>query len=275
MKLIPDIRLGNGNTPLLFSHANAYHPLCYNKFLSSLDIKYTIFAPLHRPLWQKEIVRLQNWDLFVNDLIDYCDQQNISNIDAIGHSLGAVCLWKAKLKRPDLIGRLVMIDPVILPKRLVRFNRFMPFYLKKKIVPIIKRAINRRMFWPTQEEIVNHYKRVSVFKSFHPDSFQDFMQHGFVQHSMEGHTLAFSREWESRIYGGVENVWKFMQKDIQNATIIRAEYSDVIDEHTWKIMPAQMPNVTFIQMQGVTHMLPMEKPEELATLVTDILARPV
>ena len=275
MKFIPDIRLGKGNTPLLFSHANAYHPLCYNKFLSSLDIKYTIFAPLHRPLWQKEIVRIQNWDLFVNDLIDYCDQQSISNIDAIGHSLGAVCLWKAKLKRPDLIGRLVMIDPVILPKRLVRFNRFMPFGLKKRIVPIIKRAINRRMFWPTQEGIENHYKRVSVFKSFHPDSFHDFMQHGFVQHSKEGHTLAFSREWESRIYGGVENVWKFMNKGIQNATIIRAEYSDVIDEHTWKIMPTLMPNVNYIQMPGVTHMLPMEKPEELATLVTDILTRPV
>ncbi|HMP31557.1 MAG TPA: alpha/beta hydrolase [Saprospiraceae bacterium] len=264
------ITFGNSDkTPTLLLHANAYNPYMYEEFISYLGLAYVI-APLHRPLWDDKVPHLKDWNIFMEDLIIFMDQHNLKKINAIGHSLGAIAIMKASVLRPDLFNKIVLIDPVMLPEEKVRWVRYLPFKLKVKLRPIIKIASLRRNHWPSREDAHKHLISKSVFKKLKPSIFDTFINKGIVPDDKNGgFKLAFPREWEAMIYASPENIWKFIFHSTSQIAIIKAEHSDVISQESWQKLEKLPPNFIRIEMPDVAHLIPFEKPDELARLIID------
>lgn len=267
------VKLGDNNAaPLLLYHANAYTPEMYLPFANSLS-PFDITALKQRPLWDKKVQQIKDWTIFTQDLIDFCDENNIKNINAVGHSLGAVAIWKASVLRPDLFDRIVLIDPVILPEETVRWVSMVPYKLKERIRPIIKIASLRRNKWVTKEEARSHLSSKGVFKKFDPEVFDLFIEYGIIEDGYGAYTLAFPREWEAMIYASPENTWKFIKKTTHDILIVRAEHSNVISPESWSKLMKQNSRNKYLQMEDVGHLIPFEKPKEIALLVNEFLKR--
>ena len=265
------IQLGNPNgKKILLVHANAYTPEMYNYFISILG-DYHVIAPRHRPLWQREANKIKDWDIFCRDLVLFMDEHKISNIDAIGHSLGAVSIWKASWKRPDLFNKIILVDPVVIPEELVRWMSLVPYKIKERIRPIIKIASLRKTSWSSREEAHAHLGSKSVFKRFVPEIFDTYIQTGVIPDGNGRYTLAFPREWEARIYSSPENTWKFMGKIDKQIHVIRAEHSNVINDETWEKMKAKNKINNYIFMPQAGHLVPFEDPLRLADIIIQLL----
>jgi pimeloyl-ACP methyl ester carboxylesterase len=268
------ITFGQKNeNPILLLHANAYNPYMYDELVEALGNPYVI-APMHRPLYDHRVTTISDWSIFADDLIVFMDSHNLKNLRVIGHSLGGIALWKASTKRPDLFKSLVLIDPVILPEDVVKWVKFLPFVLKKRIRPIIKIASNRRNHWPSREEAKTHLLTKKVFKKLKPSIFDSFIEKGLVEDVHNGGVkLAFPREWEAMIYASPENTWKWAPKARLPITIIKAENSDIITQTTWQLMKdTYSNNYNLLEMKEVGHLIPFEKPQELAMMIKPLLS---
>lgn len=266
------VLLGNQQgVPLLLYHANAYMPELYIPFLRQLP-EYKVTALRQRPLWDKTVQKIKDWDIFTQDLIRFCDENNIAQIDAIGHSLGAVAIWKALSLRPELFNKVVLIDPVILPEETVRWVSLLPYKLKERIRPVIKIASLRRNQWASREEARIHLGSKGVFKKMDPEVFDLFIKFGIVP-GENGFMLAFPREWEAMIYASPENTWKFMAKTTKQIMIIKAQHSNVISNETWEKVKSKNANNLYVEMKDVGHLIPFEKPKEIGTMIASFLDR--
>jgi len=264
------VLLGNQQgSPLLLYHANAYMPELYIPFIRQLS-GYKVTALRQRPLWDKRVQKIKDWDIFTQDLITFCDENQISKMDVIGHSLGAVAIWKALSQRPDLFNKVVLIDPVILPEETVRWVSLLPYKLKERIRPVIKIASLRRNQWSTREEARLHLGSKGVFKKMDPEVFDLFIEYGIIPNE-NGFTLAFPREWEAMIYASPENTWKFMSKTTKRILIIKAQHSNVISNETWEKVKTKNNNNLYVEMEEVGHLIPFEKPKEIGTMIATFL----
>lgn len=258
------------SNPTLLLHANAYNPYMYEEFIRHLGLAHVI-APMHRPLWDKNVPQLKDWSIFADDLIRFMDEHQLRNINAIGHSLGAVSILKASVIRPDLFNKIVLIDPVLLPEDKVRWVRYLPFKLKVRLRPIIKIASLRKNHWASRADAHTHLGHKPVFKRLKPSVFDTYIDTGLVHDDEKGgFKLAFPREWEAMIYASPENVWKFIFHAKSSIALIKAEHSDVISHETWTKLEKLPSNFKRIEMKKVAHLIPFEKPEELADLIKDM-----
>lgn len=263
--------LQTGEKEVIFSHANAYTPRVYLKFFRHLNIDATIYAPKHRPLWDRNPKNIQDWSIFRDDIIQYMDKNHLSGIVGIGHSLGAVALWMASIKRPDLLSSLILIDPVILPKDIAGFIKYLPYALKKRMRPVIKIASKRKDTWKSREEVHDYLLTKKIFKRFDAEVYDAFIKYGMIDNQDGSVSLAYPRAWEARVYASAQNIWAMMHKSSVPMTIIRAQFSNVINDENWSKTMKLVPNCEFIEMPDVGHLIPFEKPEECAKVIYPLL----
>jgi len=251
-------------------HANAYTPGCYRRMCSYLG-DYNIYLPEQRPLWpDSDPTALKSWDLLADDIISHMDKLGRRDVIGVGHSMGGVASWLAAIKRPDLFKRLVLIDPVVLPLGYFYTMSFLPYRVKKKYVPIIKIAARRRNKWVNRTEALTYLLSKKVFQRFDSDVLSDFVQYA-LKDTEEGVTLSYPRSWESHVYASPPNLWPKMARTPCPITIIRAEYSDVINDERWSKIQNKVSHGSFVQMDGAGHLVPFEQPEECAKVLRGIL----
>ena len=267
-----EIEIGSKGPLIQFMHANANPPGCYLTLANDLQKKgYKIVLPEQRPLWpESNADHFNDWNILADDLIKHMDQVDRKNVIGLGHSMGAIAMYLAAIKRPDLFSKLVMIDPVILPEKITRINKYVPFWIKKKLIPIIKIASNRRDRWPDKEAVTTHLRSKKVFQRWANDVWDDFLEYGIKNIGSEL-TLVYPKEWERRVYGSAPHLWPLLHKSPCPITIIRAEFSDVLTPSTWERVKKCMPHAQLKVMKGVGHLMPFEKPNELGAIIKDVL----
>ena len=71
------------------------------------------------------------------------------------------------LSRPDLVEKLVLVDPVILPLRYIfGYHLFNFFNIAHFISPLAKNALIRRNEWKTKEEAYDYFAGKNCFLKF-------------------------------------------------------------------------------------------------------------
>lgn len=258
---------GKGNDGVIqFLHANAYTPGCYTQMFDKLS-NYKIIAPEQRPLWDNsDPERFSSWGVLADDIISHMDKVGRKGVIGIGHSMGGVASWLAAIKRPDLFSRLILIDPVILPLSYTLGMQWIPMNLKRKYVPMIKIASRRRDTWTDLSSAKQYFLSKKVYQRFDDRALDDFTNYGLKTHT-DGVTLAYPRAWEAKVYGTAPYLWGKMSKSPCPLTIIRAEYSDVIDDEGWKKIQSKVARGHFIQADGAGHLVPFEQPELCANII--------
>ncbi len=272
------IEFGDGERVLHFSGANGFAPATYQQFLGKLGTHFRVVAYNNRPLWSAENPweTLVDWQPFADDLIAFLDEQQLSDVIGMGHSLGSVVTMLAAVKRPDLFQSLVIIEPPLqMPDVFARWIQ-MREQIDLKTLPMVASALKRRNHWPDQETAYARYRAKRFFASWPDQTIRDYVTHGLIKNEDEdknedGWRLRFPPLWEGWIFASIPlNVWEQIANITIPMTVLRAEKTDVITAEAWQHWQAQQPDTRFIELPGVGHMLPFERPEWIADTVIKI-----
>lgn len=259
-----------GDKHILLVHANAYTPGCYRSMCKDLSKDYKITAPYQRPTWQgSDPSRFSAWSTLGDDIISFIRKNKYDPVIGIGHSMGSIALWYAAEKEPSLFSKLILIEPVILPKRIVTMNKVTPFWLQKRMVPLIKKASKRSNRWSSEKELRTYLKSKKVFQRFDQEVLEDFIKDSFVYSDYI--SLRYPRDWEAKIYGTAPDLWEMIEDIPCPMTIIKAEHTDVLFDQTWQKLVDKMKEATLMELKGVGHLAPFEKPGLVSDTIKNYL----
>ena len=256
---IPFVDFGGSGSLLHFAHANAYPPACYQQFIEPFLPNYHVLAMKQRPLWpHSNPDELTSWQDFTDDLIQFFDQEGLRDVIGMGHSLGAVATMYAAVQRPDLFRAVVLIEPVFLPPQILKMA--VAFPEKASEQPSVLRALNRRNRWDSRQAAFDRFREKSVFARWSDEVLWDYVNNG--THEEDGEfVLTYPREWESRVYGKPPlSVWERIPQITQPTLALRATETDTLYPEPWQLWQELQPAATFVEMEGVGHMLTMERP---------------
>jgi pimeloyl-ACP methyl ester carboxylesterase len=261
-----------GQGPVLhFAHPNAYPPACFAQMLLPLADTYHVIAMHHRPLWPgSRPEEFKSWQVVADDLYYFLEQQGVQQVIGVGHSLGAVATMKVAWQHPQLFRALVLIEPVFLEPQILHMLAVNPAITED--LPMVQKALKRRNSWPDRQTAFDRYRAKAVFKRWPDEALWYYVNEGLVETADGDLTLSFSREWEAKIYSRFpQGVWEELPRLTQPTLAIRGAESDTLSTGAWELWKERQPAATYVEISGVGHMAPMEKPDEVVAAINEFL----
>ncbi len=270
---IPFVDFGGTGEVIHLAHANGFPPETYHQLAQHLASNNQVIGMFARPLWQKsDYNSLKSWNVAADDLIRFLDENGHSQIIGIGHSFGAICTIIAANKRPDLFKKLVLIEPVILPKWFYFVSSSLPQFFLKQINPVAKKTLVRTEKWSTREAAFHQFRHKRVFQNMTDQSLWDYVN-SVTSLSVDGiFELNFSKEWEAQIYLTVSNPWKELENLAHPFIAIRGKTSDTIRPKVWNKWKLTNKHGSLIEIPQSGHLVPLEKPDVLAKIIQEFIA---
>ena len=270
---IPFLDFGGNGPVLLFLHANGYPPDCYQPLISHLIESYHVTAMVQRPLWKgSQPEELDDWRQLTDDLFQYLDTHHSAPIACIGHSMGGVALLRGALRDPERFSSIILLDPVLFPPYFIRlWQVFFGLGLGERLHPLVKNSKARRHQFNDLDRLYNGYRKKSVFRFFDDTALRSYIK-GIACKTEKGYyQLCYSSDWETRLY--VNSVWPDMDiwRGLPNlyipTLIIRGTETNTFWEHTAKLVKRKQPKVRVEALEKSTHLVPLERPREVANLI--------
>jgi pimeloyl-ACP methyl ester carboxylesterase len=274
--MIPSVDFGGSGLLLHFAHANGYPPEAYRPLIETLTPHYHVYAMPFRPLWPDSTLNgLKDWTPFVDDLILFFRERGQTDVIGVGHSLGAVVSLAAALRQPDLFRALVVIDPVLFRRRrLWGMEVARRLGVLRRLHPLIGPTLRRRRMFAGADEMFSRYRRAPVFKHIDDHGLRAYIN-SMARPRPDGQVeLSFSPEWEAKIYEvGPLNVWPALKNLRPPLLIIRGAKSDTFFPQTAKKVKQVLPGAIIHDIEGASHLVPLERPEETGRLIREFLDR--
>jgi pimeloyl-ACP methyl ester carboxylesterase len=272
---IPFFDLASSGLPLHFLHANGYPPECYKPFLELLQTQYHVFGMQLRPLWPNSNPNdIRDWKPISDDLLKFLAPQTTPVI-GVGHSIGAIVTLRAALQDPGKFRALILLDPVLfVPSRLISWKIFYTFGLAERFHPLIKGAKRRRRVFDNLDTVFRGYRKRSVFRYMSDENLQIYIE-GMTRPKSDGtYELVYSPEWEAQIYRtslqGFD-LWRDLPKLEVPTLFIRGAETDTFLQNAARLVKRRQPKVSMETLEKSTHLLPLERPQEVFDMMQSFL----
>lgn len=268
---IPFFDLNGAGLSLHFLHANGYPPACYRTFLELLQTQYHVFGILLRPLWpSSDPNTIQDWKPFSEDLLQFLGSIS-SPVIGIGHSIGAVVTLRAALRDPSRFRALVLIDPVLfVPSFMLRWQVVRRLGLGDRLNPLIAGTKKRRRTFDDLEKIFRGYRKRRIFRYMSDENLRIFIE-GITRPAGHGrYELVYTPEWEAQIYRtGMQDfdIWRGLPKLDVPTLFLRGAETDTFLESAAAFVTRKQPNARVETLKKSTHLLPLERPQEVFNIM--------
>lgn len=282
---IPYLDYGGTGKPLHFLHANGYPTAGYDPLLKLLSTQWHTFGMLLRPLWKESNPSdINDWNPLSEDFLLFLDNQKVDSLIGMGHSIGATVTLRAALKQPDRFQSLILIEPVLFPLYfMLEWNLARIFGLGHRLHPKIGGALKRRREFDNLDQVFTGYRRRTIFRFFSDENLRTFIKgmtkpktiNGENAARQEGFELVYSPEWEARIYyTGIWHDWD-LWKGISGldipTLILRGAETDTFWESTARSIQNRNPKIKIVTLEKSTHLLPLEKPQDIFDITKSFL----
>jgi pimeloyl-ACP methyl ester carboxylesterase len=272
-QLSSHVHLGGQGPVLHFSHANGFHPLAYRALLEPLLDEHEVIASLHRPLWQPapEPLSLNSWQPFADDLLRLLERFD-HPVVSVGHSMGSAAILLAAAQRPELFKALVIIEPVLVPRRYLYLLRWFGRFAKRKI-PLVRRTLDRVDCWSDKQAAFEHFRPKAVFKHIGDAVLWDYVEHGIREDGRGQFELSYSKAWEAHCYTLVHDLWPILPRIDVPVLAIRGGNSNTLSLPSWNRWRQISPQHDYLEIEQAGHLVPFERPDRIATEIRDWLAQ--
>lgn len=141
--------------------------------------------------------------------------------------------------------------------------------------PKIAGALRRRKTFDDLDVVFHGYRRREVFRFFSDENLRAYIA-GMTQPKADGgYELAFSPEWEARIYyTGIArdmDLWRELPRLEVPTLIVRGAQTDTFLEAAARLVTRKQPKVRVETLEQSTHLLPLERPQESFDLMQGFL----
>lgn len=261
--------------PVVLSYANGFPPQTYTEALRPLFAQHPVYAAHMRPLWQPPPPpKLKNWHTFADDLLSFLDKNfkpTAFPLLGIGHSVGAVTTLYAAIKEPERFAGLVLIDPTMLPPRVLWAARLVRALGRDARFPLVQQALRRGREWPDAEAAYQYFRGKKLFVRTSDAQVRAYTESMTVTDDKGTH-LIYPPEWEAEIFRTVPtDVWR-LPKHLRTPTLIlRGELTDVFVKVSAERFKRLNPKPEIVTVTGAGHLIPQEKPEVVGAALQDFV----
>ena len=282
---LPDGRIhyldwGGDGLQAHFLHGNGFCAGTYTPFIRYLVDDLHILASDvrgHGGSDQPRVERVRHWDIFAEDLKNLIEQKMSPPVMGMGHSLGAVTTYMAAAKYPHLFCGIVLIEPVILPRRLLWLLAAVKFLGLGGKMPLVKTARRRRRNFKGKQEALSLFAAGrGIFKNWSKEFVQAYLECGLLEKDEKTAVLKCDPELEAQIFESVPlNVWRYAKKIKCPVLAIRGELSDTFFADAARRLGDIIADYELQAISDTGHFPPMEKPRESANLILDFVHRKI
>lgn len=215
-----------------------------------------------------------NWPQLREELLAFIRRESPREpVALVGHSMGGYLSLLAASREPSLVRAVVLLDAPILAGWRAQGFRVL------KSTGLIERggpgriSARRRTLWPSLEEARAHFAGKRAFAAWDPRVFDAWMAAGFEPAGDGGVQLAFRREIETRIYNTLpHHVAALLKRHPLRCPFGYVGGTRSAEQHQLGIgLVRRLAGPRWREIDG-THLFPMEKPDETAALVLELLA---
>jgi pimeloyl-ACP methyl ester carboxylesterase len=265
---------------LVFSHANGFPAGVYRR----------LFAQWEAAGWQVEAIeRLGHhpdypvnpyWQGMRDQLLALIGPASAPPVWLVGHSLGGLLSLMAACHAPQRVRGVVLLDsPVISGWRAQSLKLLKHTGLIRRVSPG-QVSQRRRQHWPSREAVLAHFQAKPAFARWHPQVLEDYVRAGFDD--AEGDTvggvhLGFRREVETRIYNSLPHHFDALLRQLRRSPQSAFPVGFIAGTQSAEMRQGgltaskQLAGARFRLLEG-THLYPMERPDDTAQRVLELLA---
>lgn len=254
---------------IFFAHANGFPATTYQHFLGKLQPYEVFYEDVLSPGFQPI---KHSWQEVVPQLIDSIERQASKPIVGLGHSFGAVVMFRAAQQRPDLFRQIIMMEPPLLSFKLRLFLALIRGVgLAERLMPLAKQAHNRKDHFVSREEAQSYWGQKRFFQSFDPACFEDYVQYGLVESADGGFRLKIPKSKEANIFIHPPSHFGDTSLNIP-AHYLYATKGNTLPPASVKAYEKRFPDFNFHEWKG-GHMFPLESPDEVGTLIKSLILK--
>lgn len=258
---------------LFFLHANSFSAKMYHPFLKDLAADHQVWSPdipgHGESTWNG---RIQRWEDLADHFILQLERTSPTKpMVAMGHSLGGIVIMIMAIKRPGWFEKIILLDPVLLPKRIIGAMRILNLLSLTHIIPLAKAAVKRRNNFPSRASALEHYAKKNVFSRLEPRFLEAYVETCLHENDQGIFQLSCAPQLESSIYQSIPvNVWSLPGKLPIPALFIIGSSSDTVN-HRGRTRLKRTRGNHIVKSIDAGHLFPFEKPDAAMALIKDYL----
>lgn len=263
-----------------FLHGNGFCAGTYSPFIELLINDFRIIASDvrgHGGSDQINMEPIRSWTVFAEDLQMLIEQTMKPPVIGMGHSLGAVTTCMAAARYPRLFACIILLDPVILPRKLhwlLAAARRLGLAGKIPLARVARRR--RRNFRGKKEALKLFTAGRGIFKTWSREFIDAYLECGLLEKDAETAVLKCDPELEAQIFESVPaGVWGYVKKISCPVLAIRGELSDTFMAEPAERLKNVISDYELATIPDSGHFVPMEQPQKCAQIISNFIHRKI
>jgi lipase len=266
---LPYLYYAGGARQILFAHATGFLPWLWHPIIEEFIPDYSVWAPYicNYRSCDPDKGGL-SWDVIAKDLSIFCLAQEIERPILVGHSMGSTVLTIAAAAYGLVPRGMILIEPIFLP------DEFYKMQISLKDHPLASKSIKRVNHWPSEDEAMTYLKSRSFFSDWDKDVLDLYVQYGMEKQQAGDMRLTCTPESEAAMFmgGWSRDPWPLLTKIECPVLVIEGEKSPNIGMVDIKRAVSLLPRGQYGSVAGAGHLIPMQKPGEIAGIIKDFMA---
>jgi lipase len=261
---IPYLLYDGPGPTLVLLHATGFLPWLWHPIARELKSQFRIIAPYycdHRSA--DPDAGGFSWLELAEDLSRFCQRLDIRQPFMAGHSMGGAIMALAAGKFEIDVRKLVLIEPIFLPRELYQVQ------LRVEDHPLAGKSIKRRNYWESSAAAKAYLQSKPLFAAWDEEMLDLYVEYGMMPSKGGGLELACHPRREAALFMGslAYDPWPVLEKVTCPVLVLegeRTENKGFIDQEK---AARSFPNGRYLQIKDAGHLIPMEKPGEIARIM--------
>jgi len=251
---------------MLFMHATGFLPWLWLPVVEEFIPANNVWAPFICDYRASDPqAEGLSWDIIARDLSAFCRLQQIHQPLIIGHSMGATIATIATARYGLQPRGLILIEPIFLPDQ---------FYVLKpdiKSHPLAAKSIKRTNSWKNENDAWSYLQSKALFSGWDGRVLQLYHKHGLQKQDDGSLRLTCSPQNEAALFLGARdlNPWPLLTKIDCPVLIIEGAMTENKDFVDVPRALALFRHGKYQSIAGAGHLIPMQKPQEIAAIIRE------
>jgi pimeloyl-ACP methyl ester carboxylesterase len=251
---------GGEGRPIVLLHATGFLGRIYRPIAAALTAVGHVYSCDQRGHGDSENPSLDQvgWDRTADDLENFLTTMKLAGACGIGHSAGGTAIGAVASRRPDLISRAVLAEPVIVD---VENSQQGPQEL-------FHRTLRRRRIFESVEAMYRNFENKPPYDTWQRQMLSDYCEFGTRPDTDGKRVLKCSPEVEAQFYltaRDFDGLSMILQTQVPMLVLFGESSDSPGIGFKDRIAAAGRHQRTYV-MPGTGHFMPMEKPEEVARM---------
>lgn len=253
---------------IVLLHATGFSPWLWHPIARALSTHYRVVAPYfcdHR-VSDPENGGL-SWLQLAEDLVGFLSELEIESPYMVGHSMGGAVTTIAAGKFGLPVSKMVLIEPIILPRELYTIE------MRVADHPLAGKSVKRLNYWEDREAARQYLEEKSLFKSWDAEVLDLYLTYGITSGRSGGLELTCHPKREAALFMGsmAYDPWPVLNHVNCPVLVLEGEHTENKGLIDFKKIAGTFPNGRHQTISGAGHLIPMEKPQEIADIVADFI----